>query len=81
MKPGTFPEKTKTLQPPPGMKDCDPLDVWSDGEHCVSLWRPTLMERLKFLWYGKLWVFVHSGHTQPAIALSVEKSVFVTPAP
>lgn len=80
MKPANFPEANRNLTKPQGMTDeeCGPLPVYSDGTVCVSLWKPTLRERLSLLFFGKLWLFVHSGHTQPPVALDIKKRVFTT---
>ena len=41
------------------------LPVWSDDEQCVSCWKPTLRERLSILLFGRVWLALLSGHTQP----------------
>ncbi len=74
MKPIDFPQSTKVLQKPSEMtdKECSPLPVWSDGRQCVSCWKPTLIERLKIMFTGKVWLGVVSGTTQPPVFLSGE---------
>jgi len=71
MKPVKFPEANRELTRPDGMteEECSSLFVWSDDERCLSLWRPTWRERLRFLFYGELWLFVLSGDTQPPVSL------------
>lgn len=54
------------------------LHYWSDGEQCVSCWKPTLKERLSILINGKVWLGVKSGKTQPPVFVSGEKSIFKT---
>jgi hypothetical protein len=80
MKPIDFPQSTKVLQKPSDMtdKECLPLPVWCDGKHCISCWKPTLIERLKVLFIGKVWIGILSGNTQPPIFVSGE-NVFVKP--
>jgi hypothetical protein len=78
MKPIDFPQSTKVLQRPSVMaeSECQSLPVWNDGKQCVSCWKPTLIERLKILFYGKVWLGVLSGNTQPPVFISGE-NVFV----
>ena len=80
MRPINFSQSTKVLQKPSDMtdKECSPLPVWCDGKQCISCWKPTLIERLKILFTGKVWVGVLSGDTQPPIFVSGE-NVFVKP--
>jgi len=47
----------------------DPLPVWTDGEQCVSCWRMSLRERLAALLFGRVWLTVLSGSTQPAVCI------------
>ncbi|MEE8551537.1 MAG: hypothetical protein V3T08_09830 [Gemmatimonadota bacterium] len=49
--------------------ECGPLHVLTDGVTCKSLWWPSLVERLSILFFGRVWVYVRSGTTQPAIAI------------
>lgn len=72
MKPIDFKQSTKVLQRPSTMTDneCASLHVWSDGEQCVSCWKPTLKERLNILFGGKVWLGVLSGKTQPPVFVS-----------
>lgn len=74
MRPKDFPEKTKVLSKPSNMtdKECSPLSVFNDGKVCISCWTGTLKERIKFLFKGCLWLYVHSGVTQPPVALIVD---------
>ena len=73
MLPIDFDESTKTLNKPDSMTDdeCVPLPVWNDDEEqCISCWKGTWRERLKFLITGEMWVGVLSGRTQPPIWLT-----------
>lgn len=76
--PDRFPESNKTLGAPRGMQDsCDPLAVWTDGKVCISRWRLSWRERIAALLYGRVWLRVYSGATQPPVAMSAERTVFV----
>ena len=78
MKPIEFPEKNRILLKPADMtdKECCSLPVYCDGKQCISLWKLSWKERLQSLFYGRLWVYVLSGNTQPPIAFSTKKTVF-----
>ena len=78
MEPMAFPEANKNLLKPKGMTDeqCGPLPVLSDGKICLSLWRASWRERLSILFFGRVWLYIHSGHTQPPVSLSGIRSVF-----
>jgi hypothetical protein len=78
MKPIDFTQTNKTLTRPRNTTDdeCGPLQVYSDGQQCVSCWRPTFRERLSILLFGKVWLFVWSGETQPPVALAGARSPF-----
>lgn len=82
MKPIPFKGQTIELQPNPNQLEIDGLEVgtlpiYTDGEQCVSCWKMTFTERLKALWFGNVWIFIHSGRTQPPVAVSVERDIFV----
>ncbi len=79
MKPIDFIEQNKVLQKPQGMTDdqCQPLPIWTDGNQCVSCWRPTWREWLAILFYRRVWISVLSGGTQPPIWMQAKKTVFV----
>ncbi len=56
MKPEQFPEMTATLaeeQP-----EYQPLPVCVYGERTISCWKLTLVERIKLLFTGRLWLLV-----------------------
>ena len=74
MTPANFEESNRTLTKPRDMTDeqCTSLPVWTDGEHCLSCWQGTWLERLQFLFTGKLWLWVHSGETQPPVAVGTQ---------
>jgi len=75
MKPIDFPQSTKVLQRPSTMaeSECQSLHVWNDGKQCVSCWKPSLIERLKIAFGGKVWLGVMSGKTQPPVFVSGER--------
>ena len=73
MKPTKFKEQTKTLY---GRGEIKPLPVFSNGVVCVSCWKLNFVERLRGLIFGRIWVQVRSGKTQPAIALFCWKKGF-----
>lgn len=81
MKPTSFAEANKTLQPSgktysENVAGVEPLKIWSDGEQCVSCWRMTWRERLSALIFGRVWVAVLSGETQPPIYAEATQSYF-----
>jgi len=70
MKPAEFQYSNKLLLPSGAeysgnVTGVEALHVWTDGEQCVSLWRPSLFERLNILIFGRVWLATLSGNTQP----------------
>ncbi len=78
MKPIKFKEATKNLLKPENMTDeeCSSLWVYNDGRECVSCWRLAWKERIKALLFGKVWLGVLSGFTQPPVWMVCDKTVF-----
>ncbi|RPJ28026.1 MAG: hypothetical protein EHM33_05970 [Chloroflexi bacterium] len=78
MEPKKFEQANKTLTKPSNMTDeeCGSLPVFTDGKVCISLWKMTWRERFSALFFGKLWLFVHSGYTQPPVAPMVQREIF-----
>ena len=78
MKPSNFDEANVVLEKPEVWTDeqCGPLPIFRDDGQCISLWRMSLRERLSALIFGKVWVWVYSGVTQPPISLSAERHIF-----
>ena len=74
-----FKEANKNLLKPESMTDeeCGSLWVYSDGRQCISCWRLTWKERIKALLFGKVWLFVLSGYSQPPVWLDCDDTVFV----
>lgn len=81
MKPTDFKESTKTLERPDALTDleCSSLHVFTNGRECISLWKPSLRERLSILIHGNVWLSIHSGQTQPPVWLDGSKTVFTKP--
>ena len=71
MKPVSFDESNKVLSKPITMSDdeCNPLEVFTDGQECISCWQPTLRERFYILFQGRIWLSVLSGQTQPPVRI------------
>lgn len=74
MKPIEFKEQTKVLSKPKSMTDeeCSSMAIWNDGEKCISCWKASLKERIRFLFTGKMWLWVLSGVTQPPVLVDVQ---------
>lgn len=74
MKPVEFMEQNKTLTKPKNMtdKECGSLHVYVGNEMIVSCWKMTILERLKFLFVGKVWFSTIAYETHPPIKLSIE---------
>lgn len=81
MEPIKFPESNKDLLKPEGWTDeqCGSLPVFTEGQKCISLWKMTWKERISALFFGKVWLYVYSGHTQPPVGLLVTKQIFRVP--
>ena len=78
MKPIHFKQANKNLQKPSNMTDeeCQPLWVYTDGKECVSCWKMSFADRIKALLFGKVWLYVLSGQTQPPVWVDCNKSAF-----
>lgn len=79
MKPIKFEQANKNLLKPENMTDeeCSSLWVYNDGMPCVSCWRLTWKERLKALFFGRVWLAVLSRESQLPVWLFCDKTVFV----
>lgn len=77
MKPIKFKEANIYLTKPPSMteEECGSLYVLSDGIDCISCWKPSFRERLSILLFGRVWLWVWSGNTQPPVALEARKTL------
>lgn len=81
MKPVSFPQASRILHPPDAaysanVEEVQSLEAWSDGEQCVSCWRPTWRERISILFFGRVWLSVLSGWTQPPVAVVATRKFF-----
>ena len=79
MKPIKFDEANKQLLKPDSMTDeeCSPLWVHTDGTQCISCWKMSLKQRLSALIFGKVWLSVYGGYTQPPVWVDCCKTVFI----
>jgi hypothetical protein len=71
VKPIQFPFANKILEKPQGWTDeeCNPLPVYNDGQQSISCWELSWKERLTVLVFGRVWLRVVMGHTQPPVLL------------
>lgn len=78
LKPIKFKQANKNLQKPNNMTDeeCKSLWVYTDGQVCISCWKMTLRQRVSALIFGKVWLGVLSGFTQPPVWVDCTKTVF-----
>lgn len=78
MTPIKFKEANRNLSKPPNMTDaeCSSLWVYSDGIQCISCWKMSWKQRIKALLFGKVWLSVLSGSTQPPVWIDCDKTVF-----
>ena len=78
MKPIKFKEANKNLLKPENMTDeeCSSLWVYTDGEQCISCWKLSFKQRLSALIFGRVWLSVLSGQTQPPVWVDCKKTVF-----
>ena len=79
MRPISFKHANRTLGPPTkqdyseNVMGIAPLPVWSDGEQCVSCWQMSWRERLSALLFGRVWIALLSGETQPPASAQVSQ--------
>ena len=78
MKPQQFKQVNKNLTKPSNMTDeqCGSLPVHCDGIKCVSLWKLSWRERFSALFFGRLWLVVISGETQPPVAMLATRDLY-----
>ena len=76
--PVKFPEANKNLLKPGRMTDDEYSSLWvyTDGNECLSCWKMNWRHRLNALLFGRVWLCVLSGKTQPPVWLDCDKSVF-----
>lgn len=61
-------------------EECGPLPLFNDGRQSVSLWKPTLKERISILIFGRVWLGVIGGINHPPVWLWGTKEFFVEKA-
>lgn len=78
MRPLEFEQQTAILAKPNNLTDeeCGPLAIYSDGKLCISLWRMSWRERLSSLFFGRAWLWVYSGQSQPPVFLLATREIF-----
>ncbi len=81
MNPSYFKESNKNLNAPAGWDEkkdgtCGVLPVYNDGKQSISLWKLSWKERFQILWFGKIWLGVLFGKTQPPVWMDTQKTVF-----
>jgi hypothetical protein len=78
MEPINFVQANKKLGPPKGMtkEECGDLPVFTDGKQCISLWQMSWRERFSALFFGRIWLSVHMGETQPPVWLMAMNDIF-----
>lgn len=84
MKPIQFKQSNVELSKPESMTDeqCSSLPICrTDEGTCISCWKASFWDRVKFLFHGKIWLGVVSGHTQPPVWLDCANTVFINHKP
>lgn len=78
MKPIKFKQANKNLLKPDSMTDeeCSSLWVHTDGKQCLSCWKLNFKQRISALIFGKVWMCILSGSTQPPVWLDCTREVF-----
>jgi len=79
MKPIEFKEQNFTLTKPDDMTDeeCTPLPVHRTGSRIISCWKMSLIDRIRAVLHGRIWIDIHAHITHPPISLQCEKTAFV----
>ncbi len=77
MEPMKFEQANKELLKPQSMTDeeCGSLPIFCDGEQGISLWKMTGKERFSALFFGRVWLSVYSGQTQPPVWLMAAQQI------
>lgn len=73
MRPIRFPQANRTLTAPVGQPDVRDLPVWTGFGDCVSCWELSWADRLRVLFGKPVWLIIHSGDTQPPVALQTRR--------
>ena len=77
MNPIEFEGRNRLLLKPDNMaeEECGNLPIYTNDEFCVSCWKPTIRERLSVLLFGKVWLWIYSGSTQPPAAIEARRDI------
>ena len=59
-----------------GKEEIKDLPAFTDGEFCISCWEMSLRERISVLLFGRIWLSVFSGKTQPPVSLNCWRNAF-----
>ncbi len=78
MQPISFKASNKVLRPSDtvysgDVREVTDLPIWTNGEQCVSCWKISWRERLSALLFGRVWLAVLSGETQPPVSIHAGK--------
>jgi hypothetical protein len=80
MKPIKFKEQNFEYKKPDSMTDeqCKPLPVYKYDAGVISCWKMSLLERIKALFTGRVWLDVYGGG-QPPVWLGINTPFIKTP--
>lgn len=59
-----------------GKGEVKDLPAFTDGLHCMSCWKMNFKEKLIALLFGRVWLIVKSGKTQPPVSLNCGRTGF-----
>ena len=78
MKPFKFKEQNFTLTRPYNMTEgeCSSLPAYRCMGRIISCWKMSLLDRIRAVLFGKIWVDVRSGESQPPMALLCCRTAF-----
>ena len=55
-----------------------PLPIYTNSEQCVSCWQMSWRERFSALFFGRVWLQVLSGESQPPVCIRAQRTFFLT---
>jgi hypothetical protein len=70
-KPVSFEHQNIIWKAPPGMANCGDLPGYRDKSFTISCWKFPFWQRIRFLFTGRIWIWVHLP-IQPPISLQVK---------
>ncbi len=80
MKPIEFKGQTKVLKKTPNLTGEDRYDLpvhYDRAQNsCISRWKLSVLDRFRIAVFGKIWMFVESGVTQPPVWLDTHNQMF-----